>query len=199
MSCRKVSRELLERFRFGEELDARSAPHLEHLQTCLACREEVGIDRALVTQLRRALQARVEGYAPSPTSWQLVRDRALAADERGLAWSTWFGRLTAGLRAAGAVAAVAFVVMLGAGSQDASEQLALFQERQQTWRGEVARANALPTDLPPYQRPVPFYGTPLPPPPPASGRFSVIETYTATGEPLATTQPAPRPVSGLLR
>lgn len=80
MSCRRVSRELIERFRFGEELDARSAPHLAHLETCLACREEVGLDRALVRQLRRALQARVEGYGPSDRAWQVVSARALADD-----------------------------------------------------------------------------------------------------------------------
>jgi anti-sigma factor RsiW len=85
MSCRRVSRELIERFRFGEELDARSAPHLAHLEVCLACREEVGLDRALVRQLRRALQARVDGYGPSERAWQVVSARALADDRTLLA------------------------------------------------------------------------------------------------------------------
>ncbi|MGH2455899.1 MAG: hypothetical protein ACRDHD_06540, partial [Candidatus Limnocylindria bacterium] len=95
MTCRRVSRELLERFRFGEELDIRSAPHLDHLQICPTCREEVGIDRALVGQLRRALQARVEGYAPSAASWELVRERALATDAPSplVAWTAGLGRL----------------------------------------------------------------------------------------------------------
>jgi len=83
MSCRRVSRELLERFRFGEELDARSDPHLAHLQTCGACREEVGLDRALVVQLRRALRARVGDAAPPAGSWETVRARALAAPSTG--------------------------------------------------------------------------------------------------------------------
>jgi anti-sigma factor RsiW len=85
MSCRRVSRELIERFRFGEELDARSAPHLAHLETCIACREEVGLNRALVRQLRRALHDRIEGYGPSEHAWQVVSARALAADRTLLA------------------------------------------------------------------------------------------------------------------
>jgi anti-sigma factor RsiW len=79
MSCRRVSRELLERFRFGEELDRRSEPHLAHLQSCGTCREEVGLDRALVLQLRRALRARVGDGTPPGGSWEAVRARALEA------------------------------------------------------------------------------------------------------------------------
>jgi len=195
MSCRKVSRELLERFRFGEELDARSAPHLEHLQTCIACREEVGLDRALVAQLRRALQARVEGYDPSPSSWQLVRERALAA-EAGPSWTAWFSRLTTGLRAAGAVAAVALIVMLGTiGNGD--DDVTAFQLRA-TGRGELAYSDQLPSDPPPYEARRIWY-PPTPLPKPAAGRFSVIMTYSDTGDPVATSRPVPRPVAGLLR
>ena len=80
MSCRRVSRELLELFRFGDELDSRSEPHLRHLQSCGACREEVGLDRALVIQLRRALEARVGDATPSARTWETVRSRALSAD-----------------------------------------------------------------------------------------------------------------------
>ncbi|HEY7847938.1 MAG TPA: hypothetical protein VIC83_07095 [Candidatus Limnocylindria bacterium] len=195
MTCRKVSRELLERFRFGEELDARSAPHLEHLQTCLACREEVGLDRALVAQLRRALQARVEGYDPSPSSWQLVRERALATEAAPSLWIAWFGRLTASLRAAGAVAAVALVVMLGTMS-NANDDVSAFQLRA-TGRGVVAYSGQLPSDPPPYEARVWYPPTPLPRP--AAGRFSVIMTYSETGGPVATSRPVPRPVAGLLR
>jgi hypothetical protein len=76
VDCRRVARELIEFFRFGE-LDARSAPHLEHLEVCLACRQEVGLDRELVHQMRRALAARVDGHAPSPGAWLEIRRRAL--------------------------------------------------------------------------------------------------------------------------
>jgi hypothetical protein len=76
VDCRRAARELIEFFRFGE-LDARSAPHLEHLEVCLACRQEVGLDRELVIQLHRALGARVDGHAPSPGAWLAIRRRAL--------------------------------------------------------------------------------------------------------------------------
>ena len=197
MTCRKVSRELLERFRFGEELDARSAPHLEHLQTCPTCREEVGLDRALVNQLHRALRARVEVYEPSAASWQLVRERALAADSAVLSWTSWFRRLTAGLRAAGAVAAVALVVMIGTGGRGGDEGVAAF-ELSARGRGQLAFADSLPADPPPYQAPRVWY-PPTPLPPPAAGRQSVIMAYGKTGEAVATTRPVPRPVTGLLR
>jgi len=77
MSCSQVRRELLEHFAFREELGPRSWPHLAHLESCADCREEVGIDRELVKHLRRALQERVEGSAPSEASWGLVRRRTV--------------------------------------------------------------------------------------------------------------------------
>lgn len=202
MSCRKASRELLERFRFGEELDARSAPHLAHLESCAACREEIGVERALVLQLQRALRARVAAGTPSPAAWLGVRQRALAEADAAHrpSWFTRVGRVTGGLRFAGAVVAVAVVVMLGAQGSSGDDQVADFQLRA-TGRGEVARANAMPTDPPPYQAEevTPWRGKPLPPPPPVSGRHSVILGYSATGDPIATEKPAPRLVSGLLQ
>lgn len=77
MSCSQVRAELLEHFAFREELGPRSWPHLEHLESCAECREEVGIDRALIRQLRGALQERMEGSAPSEASWGLVRRRTV--------------------------------------------------------------------------------------------------------------------------
>jgi anti-sigma factor RsiW len=77
VSCNRVRRELLEHFRFPQELGSRSGPHLAHLESCAACREEVGINRELVEQLRRALRERVEGSDPSAASWDLVRRRTV--------------------------------------------------------------------------------------------------------------------------
>jgi hypothetical protein len=114
MSCRRVSRELLERFRFGEELDLRSDPHLAHLQSCAACRSEVGLDRALVAQLRTALRARVADSAASPHSWEVVRDRALALD----ASRTGLSSLWRWMRLAPAAAAMSLMVFAVAVAQD---------------------------------------------------------------------------------
>ena len=79
MSCARISRQVIEFFRFGD-LDARSVPHLEHLAVCAACRDEVGLDRGLVIQIQRALAARVDGHAPSPGAWLEIRRRALEPD-----------------------------------------------------------------------------------------------------------------------
>ena len=123
MSCRRVSRELLERFRFGEELDLSSEPHLVHLQSCAACRTEVGLDRALVVQLRNALRARVAGAAPSPRSWEVVRERALAADSPRMplvaAWR-W-------IRLAPAAAAMSMVIFAVAVARDSERPAAIQQ------------------------------------------------------------------------
>jgi anti-sigma factor RsiW len=77
MTCSQVRRELLEHFAFREELGPSSGPHLAHLESCADCRREVGMDRALVRQLRRALRERVEGSSPSVASWELVRRRTV--------------------------------------------------------------------------------------------------------------------------
>jgi len=117
MNCRKVARELIERFRFGP-LDRRSAPHLAHLETCARCREEVGLDRAFVLQLQRALRERVEGAEPPSETWSMVRARALA---EGAEPSGWWSRLLGygqALRVAGAGALVALVVVLSRAQLD---------------------------------------------------------------------------------
>lgn len=77
MSCSQARRELLESFALGEELGPRSEPHLSHLESCAPCRREMGIDRELVENLRRALRQRVEGAAPPEASWGLVRRRTV--------------------------------------------------------------------------------------------------------------------------
>lgn len=104
MDCQRAARELIEFFRFGE-LDARSAPHLDHLEVCLACREQVGLDRELVLRLQRALAARVDGHAASPGAWLEIRRRALEPEPR-----TWHSRLLPALRLA-PVGAMAIVVL----------------------------------------------------------------------------------------
>jgi anti-sigma factor RsiW len=77
MSCSQARRELLEYFALGEELTSQSGPHLAHLESCADCRREMGIDRELVHNLRRALLARVDGHGPSEASWQQVRSRTV--------------------------------------------------------------------------------------------------------------------------
>jgi hypothetical protein len=104
VSCNKVRRELLEHFRFPMELGSRSGPHLAHLESCAACREEVGINRELVEQLRRALRERVESSDPSAASWDLVRRRAL--DRPARSWTMRVLRLGGGGLLPAAVAGV---------------------------------------------------------------------------------------------
>jgi hypothetical protein len=86
VSCSRVRRELLEHFRFPQDLGSRSVPHLAHLESCAACREEVGINRELVEQLRRALRARAEDSDPSAASWELVRRRTV--ERPATPWTT---------------------------------------------------------------------------------------------------------------
>ncbi|MEO6577285.1 MAG: hypothetical protein ABIO99_00065 [Candidatus Limnocylindria bacterium] len=83
MRCRRICRELLWLARFGE-FGPSSAPHLDHLSQCGGCRDEVGFDRALVQQLRRALAERIAAEeGPSPSAWATILERAVAP-ERGL-------------------------------------------------------------------------------------------------------------------
>lgn len=157
MSCRKASRELLERFRFGEELGPSLEPHLAHLQSCAACRTEVGLDRALVVQLRNALRARVAGAAPSPNSWELVRERALAVDSRG-------ARLAAAwrwVRFAPAAAAMSLMLFAVAVAQD-SERPAVIQQR------NLPTAQQVPVAAPEWEMPWWLAAREGPPPAPQS-------------------------------
>jgi anti-sigma factor RsiW len=109
MSCRQARRELLEHFALGEELGSRSGPHLAHLQFCADCRREVGLDRELVVNLRRALRERIQGSAPSAASWELVRRRTI--DQPQSSWTAhlvqWGGMLSAAAAAGVMLFAVA--------------------------------------------------------------------------------------------
>lgn len=112
MSCRRICRELLWLARFGE-LGPSSAPHLEHLSSCRACRDEVGFDRAMVEQLRRALAARIEHASPSPTAWDAILARARTPEPppaRRL-WE-WSAALVSRLRVATAVAGTGLALVL---------------------------------------------------------------------------------------
>jgi anti-sigma factor RsiW len=187
MSCRRVSRELLERFRFGEELDSRSDPHLAHLQSCTVCREEVGLDHALVVQLRRALQARVAGHAPSDRSWEAVRARALVAE----AGPTWSARGVRWARLLPAGAAMAVMVFAVATAGEADRQVAL---QQRSWPGELERASNDPEPRDAASE-VPWWIRWKAAPPislPATGAIAAVDP----SEKLAV---APQPVSGLIR
>lgn len=142
MSCRRVSRELLERFRFGEELGPSSEPHLAHLQSCPACRTEVGLDRALVIQLRNALRARVATASPSPRSWELVRRRALASEREG----TRFAAALRWFRFAPAAAAMSLMIFAVAVAQDSERPPAI---QQHDWPA----FQQIPTAEPDWQMP----------------------------------------------
>ncbi len=121
MSCHKVARELIERFHFGP-LDRRSVPHLEHLETCAPCREEVGLDRAFVHQLQRALRERVDAVEPSPDAWTIVRQRAMAEPTESTGWRSWLLGLGQGLRVAGAGAVIALTIVLSRAQMDVPQQ-----------------------------------------------------------------------------
>ena len=109
MSCRRIRRELIERFRFGE-LDERSAPHLAHLHGCVDCRDEVGLDRTVVRHLQRALSERVVGHDPSPNAFEGIRQRALAPAP---AWGDGLWRWARALPAGAAIALMGFAVLSG--------------------------------------------------------------------------------------
>ncbi len=108
MSCRRIRRELLWLVRFGD-LDAGSAPHLEHLAGCQGCRDEVGLDRALVRQLRTALAERIGDASPSPSAWEGVLARMAQPEPMGRPWSA---RLAAFLRAGSAMAGASLALVL---------------------------------------------------------------------------------------
>lgn len=185
MSCRRISRELLERFRFGDELDSRSAPHLAHLSECASCREEVGLDRALVLQLQRALRARVAGHDPSPRAFNAVRIRALAEEER-VSWPARIFRL-ARLVPAGAAMALMLAAVISAADDS---RPTLLQARTIAWPGVMERADNDP--LTPHEAAWWLQHQPAPRiPAPATGVIASVDPTPV----LSTKQP--KPATGL--
>jgi hypothetical protein len=114
MRCRRICRELLWLARFGE-FGPSSAPHLDHLAGCRACRDEVGFDRALVQQLRVALAERIADEEPSPRAWSVILARAQAPEVSGLA--AFLGGLAGRLRTATAVSAIALAAIVATSTQ----------------------------------------------------------------------------------
>lgn len=112
MNCRRISRELLWLVRFGE-LGLSSQPHLDHLASCRGCRDEVGFDRAMVEQLRRALASRIESANPSSTAWEGILARAQAPEPAPVArlWE-WSTALIGRLRWATAMAGTGLALVL---------------------------------------------------------------------------------------
>jgi hypothetical protein len=109
MSCRRIRRELLWLVRFGD-FDAGSAPHLDHLAGCQGCRDDVGLDRALVRQLRTALAARVGDASPSPSAWEGVLARMRQPEPSFV--RPWPARLAAFLRAGSAMAGASLALVV---------------------------------------------------------------------------------------
>jgi hypothetical protein len=109
MSCRRIRRELLWLVRFGD-FDAGSAPHLDHLASCQDCRDEVGLDRALVRQLRTALAARIGDATPSPSAWDGVLARMRQPEPS--ARRPWTARLASLLRAGSAMAGASLALVV---------------------------------------------------------------------------------------
>ncbi len=186
MSCRRISRELIERFRFGEELDSRSEPHLAHLVACSRCRDEVGLDRTLVLQLQRALRARIASQDPSPRAFNAVRIRALAEDEH-VSWRSRLFRL-ARLMPAGAAMALMLAAVINAAGDN---QPTLLHARTVAWPGVMERADNDP--LTPHEAEWWVLHQPPPPiPPPATGVMPSVDPSTE-----ASSANLPKPTTGL--
>ena len=134
MSCRKVRRELLEHFRFGE-LDVRAAPHLDHLRDCVACRDDVGLDRSVVRNLQRALAERIADAAPSPTAFEAIRRRALEAPS--VSWGDRLWRWARVVPAGAAIALVGFAIVGNVAGGSVPQAAA---PRQVAWPGFQERA-----------------------------------------------------------
>jgi hypothetical protein len=112
MTCRRICRELLWLARFGE-FGPSSRPHLDHLAECRGCRDEVGFDRAMVEQLRRALAERIADAAPSPSAFDRIWERAQVPEPRpGARLRGWSSALIGRMRFATAMAGTGLALVL---------------------------------------------------------------------------------------
>lgn len=197
MSCRRICRELLWLTRFGE-IGVDSAPHLEHLSGCRACRDEVGFDRAMVQRLREALLARVAETDPSPTTWERIVARAQAPEPPRVRLWEWSTTLVARLRVATAMAFTGLALILtlntqlvpvGGQSTDAPAESALIEDgRTAAGLGRDAPARSSGAAV---QDRRPAYGPPQrvePTLPPAIG--SQLTTAPAQAAPAREEEPA---------
>jgi hypothetical protein len=116
MSCHRVCRELLWLARFGE-FPPDSAPHLDHLSRCSACRDEIGFDRAMVQRLRETLAARVADASPSPTTWERIVARAQAPEPASVRLWEWSTAIVARLRVATGMAFASLALILALNTQ----------------------------------------------------------------------------------
>jgi hypothetical protein len=145
-----MRRQLVDRVRFGD-IAGCSAAQLDHLDGCNGCRDEIGVDQAVVRQVRRALQARVAGRSASPEAFAQIRRRALAESPAALVANaaaparptSRLGRLLqlrTPLRtlAAGSALALIAVVSSGQAAQFSASQHALPAVR---WQGLVQTAS----------------------------------------------------------
>jgi hypothetical protein len=152
MSCSRVCRELVWLARFGE-FGPSSAPHLEHLERCVHCRDEIGFDRALVRQLREALAERIAAEEPSPLAWETIVERTQqpqrAEQSRISAWST---ALVGRLRVATAMTGTGLALILAMNMEivplplapvDAPRAPAVATELLQVPRAPAGRAGAI--------------------------------------------------------
>ncbi len=111
MSCRRVRRELQDIVRFGDRAPSAASPHLDHLEDCRACRDDVGLDRVLVGQLRRALAARVEPFAPPARAWYAILQEAQRPEPHPSVWA-WSHAFVGRLRTATAMAGTGLALVL---------------------------------------------------------------------------------------
>jgi anti-sigma factor RsiW len=147
MSCHKVSRLLLERFRFGE-LDADCDQYLAHVERCRECQDEIAVDRALAGQLRRALRERVDGFEPSPAVWRAVRLQAADPEPPGPWWSRVVLSLTRSMRVMVPAAALMLAAVLAwTGPEGDTSQLASSFASSLQWREQLATTSEIENPL----------------------------------------------------